>query len=250
MISNGNFLASSILSAHQPNFLPWLGYFSKINQSHIFVFSDDVRYSKQQNISRATFLDEIGNEFFWQIPIKKNPSGRIYEKLLCHEESRVFDRGASKLRNEYKKAPFYNDLLSLIDQIELAFYSIKHIAEFNIFCIKLIANYLKIESIFLKGSDYGLQDYSANERLLFRAKVLGIPTYLCGQGASGYQDDRWLNERGMDVRYVNYSELDFYGDDLRHSILHLIALYGVNSIKNFIFNSSYRAGENADVARN
>lgn len=249
MIQNNNSIASSILSAHQPNFLPWLGYFSKINQSHIFVFSDDVHYSKQQNVNRATFLDSCGNEFLWHIPIKKNPDGRIYEKLICHDERRVFARGASKIRIEYRKAPFFDELLDFIDQIERAFDSIKSLAEFNIFCIEKISNHLKIESIFLRGSNYGLQNYSANERLLYRAKVLEIPIYLCGLGASGYQDDKWLIERGMKIHYVNYSELNFYGDDLRHSILHLISLYGLNNLKNFIVNSSFRAGEKEDASK-
>ena len=65
-----------------------------------------------------------------------------------------------------------------------------------------------------------------------------------------YEQEEFEQEQIYQLLELNYSELDFYGDDLRHSILHLIALYGVNSIKNFIFNSSFRAGENADVARN
>ena len=123
----------------------------------------------------------------------------------------------------------------------------KSLAELNIFCIEEISKNLKLESIFLRGSDYGLQNYSANERLLYRAKVLEIPIYLCGQGASGYQDDKWLIERGMKIQYVNYSEMDFYGDDLQYSILHLISLYGLNNLKNFFANSSFRSGggENA-----
>lgn len=249
MIQNNNPITSPILSAHQPNFLPWLGYFSKINQSHIFVFSDDVYYSKQQNFNRATFLDSCGNEFLWHIPIKKNPNGRIYEKLICHDEKRVFSRGTSKIRNEYKKTPFFDELLDFIDQIERAFDSMKSLAELNIFCIEEISKNLKIESIFLRGSDYGLQNYSANERLLYRAKVLEIPIYLCGQGASGYQDDKWLIERGMKIQYVNYSEMDFYGDDLQYSILHLISLYGLNNLKIFFANSSFRSGEKKNAAK-
>lgn len=240
MIPSTNTSDSKILSAHQPNFLPWLGYFAKINQSHIFVFSDDISYSKQQNINRTSFLDSNGNEFLWHLPVKKKPGGRIYEKLLCHEEGRVFDHGVSKIRTEYKRTPFYSELIAIVDQIEHAFYSVNYLAEFNIFGIRIISDYLNIQNNFLRGSDYGLQDYSANERLLYRAKVLGIPTYLCGQGASSYQDDKWLVERGMKIQYVNYSELDFYGDEFKRSILHLVSHYGIDSLKNFLENSSFR----------
>ena len=34
------------VAIHQPNYLPWLGYFAKIKKCDIFVFLDDVQFSK------------------------------------------------------------------------------------------------------------------------------------------------------------------------------------------------------------
>ena len=33
-----------IISIHQPNYLPWIGYFNKIARSDIFVIFDDVQF--------------------------------------------------------------------------------------------------------------------------------------------------------------------------------------------------------------
>ena len=35
-----------IVSIHQPGYLPWLGFFKKIESADIFVFLDDVQYSR------------------------------------------------------------------------------------------------------------------------------------------------------------------------------------------------------------
>ena len=41
-----------ILSAHQPNFLPYLGFFNKMKQSDIFIIRDEVLYIKKEYHNR------------------------------------------------------------------------------------------------------------------------------------------------------------------------------------------------------
>ena len=40
-----------IVSIHQPNYLPWLGFFDKIKRSDLFVIFDDVQFPRGKNIS-------------------------------------------------------------------------------------------------------------------------------------------------------------------------------------------------------
>ena len=37
------------VSIHQPNYLPWLGYFDKIKNSDCFVIFDDVQFPRGKN---------------------------------------------------------------------------------------------------------------------------------------------------------------------------------------------------------
>ena len=41
-----------ILTAHQPAYLPWLGYFDKIIRSDVFIFLDSVQFEKNSFTNR------------------------------------------------------------------------------------------------------------------------------------------------------------------------------------------------------
>lgn len=58
-----------ILSAHQPAYLPWLGYFDKITEADIFVFLDTVQYEKNSFINRNKIKTPQGPQWL-TIPVK------------------------------------------------------------------------------------------------------------------------------------------------------------------------------------
>jgi hypothetical protein len=37
-----------ICAIHQPQYMPWLGYFDKIDKADIFIFLDDVQFKKNE----------------------------------------------------------------------------------------------------------------------------------------------------------------------------------------------------------
>ena len=41
-----------VVGIHQPNFIPWPSYFNKISKSDIFIFLDDVEFTKNSLINR------------------------------------------------------------------------------------------------------------------------------------------------------------------------------------------------------
>lgn len=57
-----------ILSAHQPAYLPWLGYFHKIQSADVFVWLDKVQYEKNSFINRNQVKSSQGAQWL-TIPI-------------------------------------------------------------------------------------------------------------------------------------------------------------------------------------
>ena len=61
-------MGDKIVAIHQPNFLPWIGYFYKIVKSDIFVFLDNVQYTKNSFINRNKIKTSQG-EMWLTVPV-------------------------------------------------------------------------------------------------------------------------------------------------------------------------------------
>ena len=60
------------IAIHQPNFMPWLGYFKKIKDADIFVILDEVKGSKNSFLNRNVFSSNNCKNTFWLgIPVSK-----------------------------------------------------------------------------------------------------------------------------------------------------------------------------------
>ena len=74
-------------SVHQPNFLPWVGYFNKIKLSKNFVILDDVEYTKNGFINRNKILTSNGIHWITVPVLYKNNSKKMldfksWEKII------------------------------------------------------------------------------------------------------------------------------------------------------------------------
>ena len=66
------------LSIHQPQYLPWLSYFLKIEKSDNFVFLDNVNFQKNGLQNRNKIKNSNG-EFWLTVPILHNTGQKIID---------------------------------------------------------------------------------------------------------------------------------------------------------------------------
>jgi len=160
-------------------------------------------------------------------------------KKYLSEDGKLIEKSIQKTLSNYKNFTFFNQVDEICNKIIQDYNLNLSIGEINTNIIKYICKELEISRTFYIGSDLNLQLYSKNERILKRAEILGIMTFLHGKGASGYQDNSYLKNNGMKLLEIEYDLTKRnFEEDSSLSIIHHIARLGLKEIKNRI--STYK----------
>ena len=100
-----------IIAIHQPNFIPWLGYFYKINHCDLFVLLDDVQYTKNSLINRNRIKSNTGEQWVTMPVLHSGSFGQsINETHLLHFEKH-YSKFLRTLQMNYSKAPFVEEIV-------------------------------------------------------------------------------------------------------------------------------------------
>jgi hypothetical protein len=190
-----------IVSVHQPQYLPWPGYWDKMARSDVFVILDNVQFKKNEWQNRNRIKSETG----WQwltVPVLHSFGQKINEVHVDHKRDwRRKHRNAIRLC--YAKAHFFKEyegiLLGPLDE------QWEKLAMLNTHYIRIIKNLLGIKTKLLLASELGKMPEEPTERLTAICRELGADTYLSGNGARGYLDVEKFDLEGMGVMFQDYA---------------------------------------------
>jgi len=197
------------IAIHQPNFIPWIGYFSKIEASDIFVILDDAEYSKGSLINRNKI--KINNSAHWlTVPIEnvKNnieESKKIYEIKIDNKQNWK-KKHISTLKQYYSKSPNYIDIIKMIEEV----YSkdFEYLYEFNIQLINHICVKLGIQKKMIFSSSLNINSKST-ERIIEIIKKIGGNIYLSGHGAKSYQNESMFVKNNIELYYIDIEQVTY-----------------------------------------
>jgi hypothetical protein len=200
-----NMPASLIVAIHQPTFFPWLGYFNKIVRCDRFVVLDCVQFPKKGGTwaNRVKLL--IGGQPGWvTMPVERN-----YHRVRTYAEMRIDngtpwrDKLLQTIRANYAKSRCFDDVFPVT--ANLLSNSTSRLTDYNLSAILYLAKELNIDvSKIVPASTLGAEG-TGTDLLISITKRLGGTAYLCGGGASGYQEDEKFAAAGLDLIYQNFT---------------------------------------------
>jgi hypothetical protein len=193
-----------IVSIHQPNYIPWLGYFFKIFQSDVFVFLDDVQFSNE-GMHNFHYIKTPQGPLRLKIPVEQHLGDRIMDvstkDMLGWKEKHL-----KSIEANYKKAAFFNVVYDDFRQVLLKNYPT--LSAMNVSIIELWMKRLGICTKLVQSSGLSIVT-TREEKVLDICSALHATAYCSGVGAKAYQKESDFTQRGLQLEYSIYRPFDY-----------------------------------------
>ena len=185
------------VAIHQPNYLPWLGYFEKIRRSDVFVFLDDAEYTSGSWINRNRIKTADG--WTWLTVPVRGSSGPIAAVEIADDRWR--DTHRKSLQASYGGASHYDAVVDLFEEAYAR--SWESLCELNVHLVRKLADRLELDCEFVRASTLEV-DATGSERIVRLCEELDADRYYSGEGARSYNDHARFEAAGIDLEYQSF----------------------------------------------
>ena len=215
----------------QPGYMPNLGLFKKIQSCDIFVFLDDVQFSKDSFDNRNKI--KTSSDFDWiTVPLKRPVFGKKLNQISISNDVDWTKEHSDLLYENYKSAPYFSSYWYEIKKILDKKFIL--LVQLNLHLIDYFLKILKISTETIKSSELEISK-TKTERLVEICSLLDASCYISGKGGRNYVDETLFQKSNIKLAYENfihpkYSQL--HGKFIENlSIIDLILNEGSNSSK-------------------
>jgi hypothetical protein len=188
-----------IASIHQPNFMPYAGFFDKAHQADVFIILDNAQFEKNGWQNRNRIKGPNGPQWL-TVPV-------IHRFSQTITETRIDGRAPWRRKHwnaivsNYRKAPFFEHYASPFEEVYQQEWS--GLLDLNLRLIRLFFRLLGLETPLHLASEFPVES-TASERLAALCQHVGAETYLAGAGGHAYMDRAPFEARHIRIAYQEY----------------------------------------------
>ncbi|MBW1786817.1 MAG: WbqC family protein [Deltaproteobacteria bacterium] len=190
-----------IVSASQPYFAPYPGFFAKALRSDVLVLMDAVQFPRGGTwLTRNRFKNDQGS-LWLSIPVWKKGLGlqRMDRVRICHE-GRWMRKHLAGLESAYADAPFFASHKPFLEKVFSQ--TFERLVDMNVEILRYLLEELDIRAEVRLQSELAPREKEP-ELSVAISRRLGASAFLAQSGARKYLDaERFLRE-GLALRFFN-----------------------------------------------
>lgn len=216
----------------QSNYIPWKGYFDLIHDVDLFVFYDDVQYTKSDWRNRNRI--KTANGLLWlTVPVGDSCRRRVDEVQI--PDPGWQQRHWQTLSQNYGRCAHFERYRDYFEAVYLG-QRWSSLSELNQSLIQHISReFLGCRTRFARASDYGSTGAKL-DRLLDLVQRTGASHYLSGPAAKAYIEAERFAAAGIELVWKDYSGYPVYAQrfpPFEHAV----------SVLDLLFNTGPEAAE-------
>lgn len=221
-----------IISIIQPCFIPWLGYFEQVAVADVFVYLDDVQYTKKDWRNTNQLKSPNGAKKVF-VPVKKTHRETLINQVLISYNENWEQVLINKITQWYKKAPYFEEIIEIIEKV----LNKKHekLVDLNYDLNGLIMEFIGIKTPIYFSSDIPKLTNEKNNRIVEICKYFeGVDILYDGKSAQNFIDTNMFNENDVQVIFQEYQHAPYnqlWGDFISYmSVIDLLMNHGKESL--------------------
>lgn len=190
-----------IVVIHQPDFLPYLGFFHRFLLADLWVVFKDVQFlAGNKSWHNRDKIKTPQGEKWLTVDVKKAPQQTMIDEIYLADDGWE-KRSLNLLSENYKKAPFFNEIFPRLER--LYDHDCLKLVDFNMRSIRMLMDMfdIRIETV---SSGMLKADGKKTGRLVDICKKVGATEYLTGVGSRGYLQEPLFEAEGIKVIWQDF----------------------------------------------
>jgi hypothetical protein len=186
---------------HQPDFLPWLGFFDRLLASDLYIVLDHVQFARRGWTHRDSIKTSNGASWI-TLSIQKASRDVAIKDVKLMPEAEWRRDNLNLIRQNYQKAPFFKEVFADLEKLYAR--GDQKMVDMNIASLDLLERMLDIHTPRLNSSEMDPQGTST-AMLVDLLKKAGVTRYLSGQGARAYLEEHLFADAGIELVWQDFA---------------------------------------------
>ena len=206
----------------QSSYVPWKGYFDIIGFVDEFILYDDVQYSKNSWRNRNRLKTREGTIWITIPVLWKGRFGQAIREVEIGDP-RWAGKHWKSIQTHYARAAWFLELAPVLADLYEQAAGDRSLSRVNEMFLRAICDLLGIRTRITRSMDYRLWGDRV-ERLVGLCEQAGAGEYLSGPAAKEYLDESKFAEKGIAVRWMDYSSYPEYHQLFTPPFIHEVSI--------------------------
>ncbi len=189
----------------QSSYIPWRGYFDFIDEVDLFVFLEDVQYTKRSWRTRNRIKTREGLRWL-TVPVHATYGTTLIQEVRVDNSRNWTRQHAHALEESYAKAAHFREYANeFLVRLNSGF---EKLSDLNISLTHWVMQQLDIRTPTMISHELAPRG-RGTDRLLDILGKLNADCYVSGPSAKNYLEERKFREKGIRLEYKSYDYPDY-----------------------------------------